>query len=63
MHGISKPKHALKETLEPSAVRLTLWILAALAICLALGLHNGPPEVRVVDQRQSIARSKDYSVL
>jgi predicted MPP superfamily phosphohydrolase len=27
-------------------VRLTLWILAALAICLALGLHSGPPEVR-----------------
>jgi predicted MPP superfamily phosphohydrolase len=32
--------------LNPSVVRLTLWILAALAICLALGLHSGPPEVR-----------------
>ena len=32
--------------MNPSVVRLTLWILAALAICLALGLHSGPPEVR-----------------
>jgi len=32
--------------LNPSVIRLTLWILAALAICLALGLHSGPPEVR-----------------
>lgn len=32
--------------MNPSALRLSLWILAVLAICLALGLHSGRPEVR-----------------
>jgi predicted MPP superfamily phosphohydrolase len=29
-----------------SVIRLVLWVLAALSIGLALGLHNGPPELR-----------------
>ena len=32
--------------MNPSVIRLTALILAALAILLALGLHSGPPEVR-----------------
>ena len=32
--------------MNPSVIRLTVLILAALAISLALGLHSGPPEVR-----------------
>jgi len=29
-----------------SVIRLVLWVLASLSIGLALGLHNGPPELR-----------------